>query len=333
MRFRAVTLHVRDQEEYESYSDLLDKLHRKLNAFTKRVVMTEPIDVKEELKAVYAGKDPDGFERAYQLLEEGYFTSINMGDDPFRANLVYAAEFLLRVSEDLGPEANTMIALTSGEPYETPYFPATRGGSFGISASLLYPSDLYGALYEAEEPEMTLRSVVKVIFRQAQEEIMEEIRGEISYLGIDFSLSPWMEESVAKVISLLARAEFLEPGTVSAILEMNRIIEEGTQGLKALGFNEVMLPMAEDSLLMEMVSKGSLRVRDLLYMSSYCVTGLDMVVLPKVEVRTLAKLIGDVLASGRVKNRVVGLRLIPVDEKPGEVVKLGMFGEVPVMDL
>ena len=333
MRFRAVTLHVRSQEEYESYSDLLDKLYRRLDAFTRRVVMTEPIDVKEELKAVYAGEDPDGFERAFQLLKEGYFTSVNMGDDPFGANLIYAAEFLLRVSDDLGPEANTMVALTSGEPYETPYFPATKGSSFGFSASLLYPSDLYGALYEAEEPEMTLRSVVRVLFRQAHDELLKEIGSEAPYLGTDFSLSPWMEESSARVISLLARAEFLEPGTVSAILKMNEIISEGIQGLKALGFNEVMLPMAEDSLLMEMAAEGVLRVRDLLYLSSYCVTGLDMVVLPRTEVRILAKLIGDVLTSGRVKNKVVGLRLIPVDEEPGEVIKLGRFGKVPVMEL
>ncbi len=333
MRFRAVTLHVRSEEEYESYSDLLDRLHRRLDAFTKRVVMTEPLDVKEELKAVHAGLDPEGFDRAYELLKEGYFTSVNMGDRSYGANLLYAAEFLHRISEELGPEANTMFALTSGEPYETPYFPATRGGSFGISASLLYPSELYGALYEAEEPEMTLRSVLKFLFSQAEQELLDELGDEAPFLGIDYSLSPWMEESSARVISLLARTDFLEPGTASAILEMNEIIRESVEGLKSMGFNEVMLPMAEDSLLMDMALQDKLRARDLAYLSSYCVTGLDMVVIPFGDVSRLAKMIGDVLSSGRVKGKVVGIRIIPVDEEPGEKIRLGRFGEVPVMEL
>jgi len=333
MRFRAITLHVRSEEEYASYSDLLNKLYRRLNAFTKRVVMTEPMDVDVELKAVYSGFDMRGFDYAHDLLKEGYFTSISLGSEPYRANLLYAAEFLYRISEELGPEANTMLAFTSGEPYETPYFPATRGGSFGISASLLYPSDLYGALYEAEEPEMTLRSVMKFLFTQAERELLEELNEEAPFLGIDYSLSPWMEESSARVISLLARTDFLEPGTPSAILEMNEIIREASEGLKSLGFNEVMLPMAEDNLLMEMVLEGRLKVRDLAYLSSYCVTGLDMVVIPFGDVTKLAKLIGDVLASGKVKGKVVGVRIIPVDGKPGEEVELGRFGRVPIMGL
>ncbi len=333
MKFRAVTLHVRSEEEYESYSDLLDRLYRKLDAFTKRVVMVEPINVKEELKAVHAGLDPEGFELAYELLREGYFTSVNMGDNPYGANLMYAAEFLHKISEELGPEANTMFALTSGVPYETPYFPATKGGSFGISASLLYPSELYGALYEAEEPEMTLRSVLKFLFVQAEQQILEELGGEAPFLGIDYSLSPWMEKSSARVISLLARTDFLEPGTASAILEMNEIIRESVEGLKSTGFNEVMLPVAEDNLLMDLALQGKLRARDLAYLSSYCVTGMDMVVIPFGDVTKLAKIIGDVLSSGKIKGKVVGIRIIPVDERPGEKVGLGRFGEVPVMEL
>ncbi|MEM3372205.1 MAG: DUF711 domain-containing protein, partial [Candidatus Korarchaeum sp.] len=60
----------------------------------------------------------------------------------------------------------------------------------------------------------------------------------------------------------------------------------------------------------------------------------DMVVLPlSVSKTDLAKLIGDVVTSGRVKGRTVGVRVILVEAEPGEEVNLGRFGKVPVMML
>ncbi len=338
MKFRAIVLHVKDSEDYASYSDSLRRVANRLDAFTLRAVLREPSDeVDLELKAVYAGEGSKAFDKAWDLLSKGYFTSVSLGSDPYSAPLNHAAEFIARISEELGPEYNTMLAITTGTPPEGPYFPATRANGLGISASLLYPSDLYGALYEAEEPDAVIRHVMSLIFQQAEESLlqaMEEDGGDLPYLGIDFSLSPWMEESSAKVISLVARAPFLAPGTASAILEVNRAIREVSMGLKSIGFGEVMLPMAEDDLLKEMVLEGTLTARDLVSLTPYCVTGLDMVALPlSTPVRELAKLIGDVLAASSVKRNVLGVRIILVDAEPGEEVELGRFGKVPVMSL
>lgn len=336
MIFRAVTLHLRDPELYSSYSDYLIKLSSKLNSLSSRVVLSRAYDeVDLDLKAVYSGEGSEAFGIAWDLLREGYFTSISLGNDS--SEIYRASDFLFRISEGLGPEYATMFALGSSEPLETPYFPLTKSENFGLSFSLLYPSDLYGALTEAEEPDLTLRYALSRVFREAVHRVegaIEELGEAIPILGIDFSLSPWMEESAAKVVSLIARSPFLGPGTSSALLEINEAIMESSEGMRRTGFNEIMLPMAEDDLLKELSLKLEMRARDLALLTPYCLAGLDMVVLPlSVGRGDVAKLIRDVIASSRVKNRTIGLRMILVDAEPGEQVELKRFGKVPVMML
>ncbi|MCS7102478.1 MAG: DUF711 family protein [Candidatus Korarchaeum sp.] len=333
MKFRSVTLHLSDPEAFHSYSDYLLKLSKRLDSMSARVVLSRPSDdVDIELKAVYSGNDSSAFQRAWKLLEAGYFTSISLADS---TEFLRAAEFIFRVSEDLGPEYATMFAFSSKEPPEGPYFPLTKAESFGVSFSLLYPSDLYGPLEEAEEPESALSYALSRVFRGAHSELREavsELGEEVPFLGMDFSLSPWMDESSAKVVSLLARSPFLGPGTPSAIAELNLRIEEASRGMRRLGFNELMLPMAEDDLLKEAALSLEITARSLALLTPYCLAGLDMVVLPlSVSKSDLAKLIGDVMTSSRIKGRTVGVRIILVDAEPGEEVILGRFGKVPVM--
>ncbi|MEM0268448.1 MAG: DUF711 family protein [Candidatus Korarchaeum sp.] len=336
MRFRSVTLHLRDPEDFPSYSDYLLKLSERLGSMSARVVSSEPSDdLDVELKAVHSGTGPSAFGRAWELLKDGYFTSISLGGNS--TDLLRAADFIFRISEDLGPEYATMFALSSSDPPEGPYFPVTKAESFGMSFSLLYPSDLYGVLAEAEEPQAVLGYALSRIFSEAHSEVRRatsDLGEEVPFLGMDFSLSPWMEESSARVVSLLARSPFLGPGTPSAIAELNSRIDEASRGLRRLGFNELMLPMAEDDVLKEAALNLEMTARDLALLTPYCLAGLDMVVLPLSVSRTdLAKLIGDVVTSGRVKGRTVGVRVILVEAEPGEEVNLGRFGKVPVMML
>ncbi len=334
MKFRSVTLHLKDPEDFPSYSDYLLSLSRRLSSMSARVVLSEPSDdVDIELKAVHSGSGTKAFQVAWELLKSGYFTSVSLNS----SELFRAADFLFRISEELGPEHATMFALSSVNPPEGPYFPVTVAESFGVSFSLLYPSDLYGALREVEEPQAVLRHALSMIFREAYSRVRETISdlGErVPFLGIDFSLSPWMEESSAEVVSLVARSPFMGPGTASAIAELNYAIEEASRGMRRLGFNELMLPMAEDNVLKELALRLELSARELALLTPYCLAGLDMVVLPlSVGREDLAKLICDVMTSGRVKGRALGVRVVLVDAEPGEEVSLGRFGKVPVMML
>lgn len=338
MKFRAVTMHLPHSDAYPSYSDLLLKVSERLGSLSYRVVLREPSDeVNLDLKAVHAGTGPSAFKRAWELLERGYFTSVSLNHDCSSAELYRTAEFLFSISQDLGPEYATMFGLSIGEVPESPYFPITRAESFGLSFSLLYPSDLYGPLTEAEEPSSVLSHALSIIYREAHsmvEETLSDFNEDLPFLGIDFSLSPWMEESVAEVISLLARTPFMGPGTAAAVSELNRKIDEASDGMRKIGFNEVMLPMAEDDLLKEAASSLEFRARDLAMLTPYCLAGLDMVVLPiSIRRSELAKLIADLIASSCVKGRALGLRVILADAEPGEEIELKRFGKVPVMML
>ncbi len=338
MKFRAIVLHVTDPEYYSSYSDALLKISNRLNAFTSRVVLNKPSDnVNAELKAVYSGEGVKGLNNAWNLVNEGYFTSVSLGKDLYGQVLNQAVDLIYKIAEELGPDFNVRFALSSGEPPDGPYFPVTKSSSFGITASLLYPSDLYKFLQNSEEPSATLRQIMPILFQEAEKDLLLTLRDEgekLPYIGMDFSLSPWMEESTAKVVSMVSKEPFMALGTASAILEINRAIMDSSYSLKYTGFNEIMLPMAEDNLLREMAYKGLLTARDLSYLAPYCVAGLDMIVLPLSTPRKeIAKLIRDVMAASWVKGKVLGIRILMADAEPGEMVNLKMFGKIPVMRL
>jgi len=97
-----------------------------------------------------------------------------------------------------------------------------------------------------------------------------------------------------------------------------------------VGFNEVMLPLAEDDRLKELAAVGQLRFRDLLAATPACVAGLDMVPLPSTtETRVLKWVMRDLDAASKLKRKPLGMRVLLVGAAPGEEVELGMFGKTP----
>ncbi|MEM2158461.1 MAG: DUF711 family protein, partial [Sulfolobales archaeon] len=154
----------------------------------------------------------------------------------------------------------------------------------------------------------------------------------LKLLGIDYSISPWESESVVELVESLSGVKFAYPGSGWAVKELNRLINCVTEevGIRALGFNEVMLPVAEDDLLKERVAEGSVTLRDLTYLSTYCLVGVDMVVL-KEDLNMIKGIISDVFTASLIKNRTIGVRLIPVGIPEGSYVSLKRFGRVPVI--
>jgi uncharacterized protein (UPF0210 family) len=140
------------------------------------------------------------------------------------------------------------------------------------------------------------------------------------------SLSPWREESVCMIIENLINNKIGFPGTLNAIYSLNKLIFGLIKKLevKSIGFNEVMLPVAEDAVLNERVKEVALKLRDLVNYSILCVAGLDMVAIPlNLDIYRLAI---DMLTIYRVKKRTVAMRIIPVDQEPGTALKLENFG-------
>ena len=102
----------------------------------------------------------------------------------------------------------------------------------------------------------------------------------LNYGGIDLSLAPMGEKSVAAAFEAAGTIRFGETGTLAFAAAITRGLQLATLTLKATGYNGLMLPPLEDSLLGNRVEQGLVDVSKILAFSAVCGTGLDVIPLP-----------------------------------------------------
>uniref|UniRef100_A0A7C4FF79 DUF711 family protein n=1 Tax=Thermofilum pendens TaxID=2269 RepID=A0A7C4FF79_THEPE len=338
---RAVTLHVKSGSSRVEVS--LAELAESLRTFAQetgvrirsRRVVTEPAPLKELPRvtervstiAASAGFDYIAVPLT-EVPEPRELTEVMMSYEKLYTSLEYNAAradeiaALLKSLSEASPLLGTRFAVSFGERLQTPYFPATLTCEEGVTLSLLYVRLFKENLRRLEGLGKTLKTLEEISLKTLP-----------GFLGIDLSLSPWMEESVAELIESVTGVVFASPGTISAIKLLNDIIAGLAEKLRAVGFNEVMLPLAEDNRLKELAALGHLRLSHLLSYAHVCVAGLDMVVIPdEVELKVLTGLLRDLEAIHSMKKRTLGLRLVLAPAEEGDEVQLGMFGKVPVIN-
>ncbi|WFO75253.1 DUF711 family protein [Desulfurococcaceae archaeon MEX13E-LK6-19] len=259
-----------------------------------------------------------------ELLEKGFYVPLIPRNE---TDFLNVAE-LLHVVANINPIYCSQIALSlTRATIETPYFPlSTSINGLGVGIALLYPNllrDVYS--------KRGLRGLRKAI-RAIETDLIDALSQIKTRIGIDFSISPWMEESVANLVTAITGALPNEPGFINGIAILNNILREVTSGKPhAIGYNEVMLPLAEDDGLKEISFKNNIKARDFLLFSSVCITGPDMIVVPW-DKNKLTRYILDARSIAIVKRKIMGLRVIPVEDKePGDIIDLGKFGKVPVI--
>ncbi len=213
------------------------------------------------------------------------------------------------------PEYGKNVALALGPIVQSPYFPISVPRDTGVALSVLYPSDLRG-----RDP----NSAVREVYGEARS-IGERIARDVGapFLGVDMSLSPWGDESVVDVVEELSGSRFGGPGTYAAISALNRAIKGD------LGFNRVMLPLAEDNTLKRRVEEGDVAPYTYALLSTACVVGFDMVPLDA-DTATLRRLLLDMSAIAEAKGLTVGVRIFPVH---GDSFVVPGFGRTPVLRL
>ncbi|MEM2302285.1 MAG: DUF711 family protein, partial [Sulfolobales archaeon] len=243
-----------------------------------------------------------------------------------------AYEKISRFYSRSGVDLHTRIALIYGSRILTPYFPAsasiTEETSFTVA--LRYAVDFEDLVVKKGD----IESLGKLL--EGLEEILSGASMDtgVKYAGIDLSLSPWMEESVASIVERSSGTEIPMPGTMAAIRRINEIIASLSGRVKSSGYNELMLPVEEDNVLKERARQGRIALKDLIAFSTICVAGVDMVVLPREHVlsgRILRNIIQDLLAITEAKGKPVGMRLILASGSPGDAVDLGRFGYASIM--
>ncbi len=339
---RAVALHV-DAKTLSSF-DELDRLLSKflegldifaestrLKILSKRIVapLTSKSDLERTLKTLYERAESQSIN--YVAIPLTHWDPNTLSE----ALLTYPRLFLsveyapgsesdllkaLRMFSESSYMLATRFAVSFGQRVQTPYFPATQSKEKGVSLSLLY--------VEQFKKGFSLESLLeKLKEMQRQAEASWD-----SFLGMDLSISPWMDRSVASLVEEVSGVMFTLPGTIATIRELNRRIEYLASHVKTTGFNEVMLPLAEDNRLKELARIGQLRFSHLLNYTSYCVAGLDMVVIPDTSNDAiLLGILRDLWDIYLLKRRPLGMRLILAPAEDGSDIDLGVFGKTPVL--
>lgn len=257
-----------------------------------------------------------------------------LGEVLSETKIIDVTDLLFEIANAAGPEGCTRFALAYGEQPETAYFPDAASRREGFSITLRYVSDLMekiGPESNQEEIVASCSAILKYFDKLARR---VSKMSETPYLGIDPSLSPWMEESVASLASKMLNDEFGNPGTYDVLNKLNIALEKASSEINALGFGEVMLPVAEDDLLKNLCKSGKMRLQQLVSMISICVAGLDMVAIslstPRERVR---RLLSDTFAVAYRKGKPVGVRLLLVPSNPGSEIEVSRFGKIPVLQV
>jgi uncharacterized protein (UPF0210 family) len=143
-----------------------------------------------------------------------------------------------------------------------------------------------------------------------------EKRFGITFGGIDFTLAPFPqpELSLGTALEDLGVPAVGKHGSLAAVAFLADALDRARY-LRA-GFNGVMLPVMEDSVLAARVADGHLNIGDLLLYSTVCGTGLDTVPLPgDTSIDELYAVLLDVAMLSLRLNKPLTARLMPIPGK------------------
>ncbi|MDT7872331.1 MAG: DUF711 family protein [Sulfolobaceae archaeon] len=326
MKIRALTIFFvsEDMDKLVKYVDQLQNIKDEV-VWTKRIAFPPELkDLERKVNQIPSGKGiiysiihrraKDELRSIADFLstDKSFYASVLLNDSKYIddvAQLVYS----------LDPEIATRVAILVNEEFlTTPYFPVGSANTINdsLSSSLIYVRE-----FEENRAERVL-----AFADEYSKKISKEIG--IRYLGIDASLSPWMEESTGRLIENLSGEKMFSFGQLSTVANINRRIFELVWRLKIapIGFSELMLPVAEDNVLMERVREGSLTLSQLMTLTSVCVAGLDMIAVKR-DIELYKKILRDSMAIQFTKRRPYGIRIIPSTGE-GEIY-LKEYGKIP----
>ncbi|AAY80793.1 DUF711 family protein [Sulfolobus acidocaldarius] len=324
MKIRALTIFASniDKDKIENYANQLSSINDSL-IWSKRIAFP-PKSLNEKI----IGKIPENKDIIYSIIHLSQKDNLSLIKDILSVNENFYGSILLNnpsyvdnVSKfiyDLEPQLATRVAVLIYDDFlTTPYFPVGSANTLidSMAISLIYPREFLDG--NAQKALSVADEYAKKIATQLK----------LKYLGIDVSLSPWKEESVAEIIEKRS-GKLFSFGNMSTVAEINKEIFEIAWKLKItpIGFSEVMLPVAEDNVLIERVNEGTLTLQGLFLLTSVCVAGIDMVVVKK-DYDLIRKILKDSMALQIVKRRPYGVRLIPSTDSG--YVYLKDYGRIP----
>lgn len=170
------------------------------------------------------------------------------------------------------------------------------------------------SLAEARENIITALEAQAVALTSTANHLAQQFN--VDFRGIDFSLAPYPEQwcSLGGALEALGLPALGAAGSLAAAAFLADTLDRGAW--LRTGFNGMMMPVLEDSVLAARAVQGTYTVQDLLMYSAVCGTGLDTVPLPgDTSVDQLYALLLDVAAMALRLNKPLLARLMPLPGK------------------
>ena len=218
--------------------------------------------------------------------------------------------------------ANLRFAALANVPAGSPFFPAAyHDGPENSFAFATQAADLaVSAFGKAKDINGGITQLTNEIEQHGQ--ILGKIGRELSkqydiaFGGIDFSLAPFPEDqhSLGKAMEEMGVPMVGMNGSLTAAALLTGAIQAAD--FPRTGFNGLLLPPLEDSILAKRAAEGILNVNDLLLYSAVCGTGLDTIPLAgDISSETLEAILMDVAALALRLDKPLTARLMPIPGK------------------
>jgi uncharacterized protein (UPF0210 family) len=239
--------------------------------------------------------------------------------------------------------ANLRFAALANVGSGAAFFPAAyhRGGRPAMAVAPEAVDLAITAFSDSETPQQAARTIVErieghasVISRLVQS---VTVRDGVRFLGIDFSMAPFPDQSrsIGKALQALGVPRVGLAGTTAAAAFLADCLDRAQ--FRRTGFCGLMFPVLEDSVLAHQAAQGVLRVHDLLLYSTVCGTGLDTIPLPgDTSPEALYALLLDLGSLALRHDKPLTARLMPIPgKKAGDEIHFDFayFADSRVMTL
>ena len=212
---------------------------------------------------------------------------------------------------------NLRFAALMNCPPNTPFFPAAywRDARTNFSIGWQAVDLVQDAFTDAPNLEIGLQNLKTVMEAEGQKivALAQTLAQEwgIKFVGIDASLAPMGDESIAYAMEQQLPGYFGERGTLTVAAGLTRTLQ--SLELPLCGYSGLMLPVLEDVGLGARSEAGYFNLDSLLLYSSVCGTGLDTIPIPgNASISQIASILRDVAALSIQLSKPLSVRLFPV---------------------
>jgi Uncharacterized conserved protein len=219
--------------------------------------------------------------------------------------------------------ANLQLAALANVPAGVPFFPAAYH-QVGQGPAVALAMECADEVQQAFGSDRSLAEA-RAALLQKLEEAAARIEATVDelcsatgvhFLGFDFSPAPYPKDdcSLAGGLEMVGQNGVGRDGSLAAAAVIADTLDQG-RWLRT-GFNGLMLPVLEDSVLARRAAEGTFSVKDLLLYSSVCGTGLDTVPIPGASSEEeIAAVLFDVAALSVRLGKPLTARLMPIPGK------------------